>query len=296
MKLISFKRDGVIKAGLWLEDGKALDLSKAGAKSDVSSVLAILKGGDAATSELRALEANPPAGAIVPITMKDLLAPIPTPERNIFCIGRNYGAHAAESQRARGEEVKLPKYPMIFTKGPNTVVGATATVRYDRKISQAYDYEVELGVVIGKAGRDITYENAMDHVWGYTVANDVTARDVQAMHVQFFKGKSLDESLPIGPWFMDKETVGDPKTVELTTFVNGEERQRGKPSDLIFDIPRLIVTLSAGMTLFPGDVIITGTPEGVGYAMTPPKLLKHGDRMELAIDRIGKLDNTIVEV
>ena len=296
MKLISFKRDGVIKAGLWLEDGKALDLSKASAKYDMSSVLAILKGGDAATEELRALEADPPAKAIVPITMHDLLAPIPTPERNIFCVGRNYGAHAAESQRARGEEVKLPKHPMIFTKGPNTVVGPTATVRYDRKVSDAYDYEVEVGVVIGKAGRDITLENAMDHIWGYTVANDVTARDIQARHVQFFKGKSLDESLPIGPWFMDAASVGDYRTLELTTHINGEERQRGQPSDLIFDIPGLIVTLSAGMTLVPGDVIITGTPEGVGYAMTPPKLLKDGDRMELAIDRIGKLDNTIVEV
>jgi len=169
-------------------------------------------------------------------------------------------------------------------------------VRYDRKVSDAYDYEVEVGVVIGKAGRDITLENAMDHIWGYTVANDVTARDIQARHVQFFKGKSLDESLPIGPWFMDAASVGDYRTLELTTHINGEERQRGQPSDLIFDIPGLIVTLSAGMTLVPGDVIITGTPEGVGYAMTPPKLLKDGDRMELAIDRIGKLDNTIVEV
>ena len=132
MKLISFKRDGAIHAGLWLEGGKALDLSKAGAKSDMSSVLAILKGGDAATNEQRALEANPPAAAVVPITMADLLAPIPVPERNILCIGRNYAGHAAEAQRMRGEEVKLPKYATIFTKGPNTVVGPTHTVRYGR--------------------------------------------------------------------------------------------------------------------------------------------------------------------
>ena len=192
--------------------------------------------------------------------------------------------------------MKLPKYATIFTKGPNTVVGATHTVRYDPKVSEAYDYEVELGVVIGKGGRDITAENAMSHVWGYTVANDVTARDLQGFHGQFFKGKSLDESLPIGPWFMDAASVVDYRTLELTTHINGEERQRGQPSDLIFDIPSLIVTLSAGMTLHPGDIIITGTPEGVGFAMEPKKLLKGGDRMELAIDRIGKLDNTIVEV
>ena len=296
MKLISFKKDGAVKAGLWLGDGKALDLSKAGAKADMSSVLAILEGGDAATAELRALEANPPAAALISLTMDDLLGPIPKPHRNVFCIGRNYGAHVAEFQRLRGEEVKLPKYATIFTKAPQTVVGPTATVRYDRSVSEAYDYEVELAVVIGKGGRDIKREDAEKHIWGYTVANDVTGRDLQTFHGQFFKGKSLDESLPMGPWLIDKETLGDPKTVELTTHINGEERQRGAPSDLIFDIPSLIVTLSAGMALIPGDIIITGTPEGVGYAMNPQQKLKDGDVMRLEIDRIGVLENRIVEV
>ena len=176
------------------------------------------------------------------------------------------------------------------------MVGPTATVRYDPKVSDLYDYEVELGVVIGKAGRDIRREDAESHIWGYTVANDVTARDLQGFHGQFFKGKSLDESLPIGPWFMDKESVGDPKTVVLTTHINGEPRQHGTPADLIFDIPGLIVTLSAGMELLAGDIIITGTPEGVGYAMDPPRKLKGGDVMRLEIDRIGVLENRIVEV
>lgn len=291
MKLISFRRDGAALPGLWLDDGQALDLS-----AQFASVLEVIKGGDAALVQLRKLAADPPPETVIALTMDDLLAPIPKPERNIFCIGRNYGAHAAESQRARGEEVKLPKYPMIFTKGPNTVVGPRNAVRYDAAVSQAYDYEVELGVVIGKAGRDIAAKDAFDHVWGYTVANDVSARDLQGFHGQFFKGKSLDESLPIGPWFMDKDSVGDPTTLVLTTHINGEERQRGMPSDLLFDIPSLIETLSAGMELIPGDVILTGTPEGVGFAMEPKRLLKDGDVMRLEIDRIGVLENRIVGV
>jgi 2-keto-4-pentenoate hydratase/2-oxohepta-3-ene-1,7-dioic acid hydratase in catechol pathway len=291
MKLISFNRDGAARPGLWLGDGQALDLS-----GEFASVLDVLTGGDAATGRLRTLTADPPPGTLIALTMEELLAPIPHPERNLFCIGRNYGAHAAESQRARGEEVKLPKYATIFTKAPQTVVGPRATVRYDRKVSDLYDYEVELAVVIGKGGRDISRENAMDHVWGYTVANDVTARDLQGFHGQFFKGKSLDESCPIGPWFMHKDAVGDPKTLVLTTHINGEPRQHGTPADLIFDIPSLIETLSAGMALVPGDVILTGTPEGVGYAMDPPRKLKDGDVMRLEIDRIGVLENRIVEV
>ena len=150
-----------------------------------------------------------------------------------------------------------------------------------------------MAVVIGKAGRDIPKDRAYEHVFGYTIANDVTARDLQRRHEQWFKGKSLDTSLPLGPWIVDAEEIGDPTTLELSLTVNGEERQRSKTSMMIFDIPTIIASLSAGMTLEPGDIIATGTPSGVGYAMTPPRGLKDGDVVVAKIDRIGELESPI---
>jgi 2-keto-4-pentenoate hydratase/2-oxohepta-3-ene-1,7-dioic acid hydratase in catechol pathway len=168
-----------------------------------------------------------------------------------------------------------------------------APVRLDPGVTELLDYEVELGVVIGKGGRDIKKAQAYDHVFGYTVANDVTARDLQRRHEQWFKGKSLDTTLPLGPWVVDAAEIGDPTTLELSLTVNGQERQRAITSMMIFDVPTIIEFLSAGLTLEPGDVIATGTPSGVGFAMDPPQGLKDGDIVVARIDRIGELVSPI---
>ncbi|HEX4096223.1 MAG TPA: fumarylacetoacetate hydrolase family protein, partial [Caulobacteraceae bacterium] len=223
-----------------------------------------------------------------------LLAPIPRTRKNVFCVGRNYAEHVKEGARFAGaSEVKLPEVPQFFTKAPTAINAPGDPVRLDEGVTRFLDYEVELAVVIGKAGRDIPREGAYEHVFGYTIANDITARDLQRRHDQWFKGKSLDNSLPLGPWIVDAGEIGDPTTLELSLTVNGEERQRATTSMMIFDIPAIIASLSGGMTLEAGDVIATGTPSGVGYAMTPPQGLKDGDVVVAKIDRIGELTSPI---
>ena len=224
-----------------------------------------------------------------------LEAPIPQPRKNVFCVGRNYVDHVAEGARAMGLQQKLPEVPQFFTKAPTAINAPGAPVRLDSKLTKLLDYEVELAVVIGTTGRDIAPERAYDHVFGYTIANDVTARDLQRRHDQWFKGKSLDTTLPLGPWIIDKAEIGDPTTLELSLSVNGQERQRSKASLMIFDIPAIIASLSAGMTLEAGDIIATGTPSGVGFAMEPPQGLKDGDIVIARIDRIGELMSPIRE-
>lgn len=301
MKLVSVRHHSRVIAGLWLANG-VLDLAAAaklgGEHAAMSSVLDIIRGGDeshAALKRLAARAAQFPA-ALLPPASVELLAPIPQPLRNIFCVGRNYLDHVKEGHQARGTEVKLPEVPQFFTKATHAMNSASGDVRLDARLTQALDYEVELAVIIGRSGRDIAAAQAFDHIVGYAVANDVTARDVQRRHEQWFKGKSLDTSFPFGPWIIDREEIGDPSTLELVMTVNGEERQRGKVSQMIFDIPTIIASLSAGLTLEAGDIIATGTPSGVGYAMQPPRTLKGGDLMITAISRIGELRNRVVEV
>lgn len=209
-----------------------------------------------------------------------LLAPIPRPSKNIFCVGRNYAAHAKE----RGADV--PRYPVFFTKAPTTVIGPDAVAPYPAH-TKAFDYEGELGVVIGRLGKDIPADEAMEYVFGYTIINDLTARDLQRDHQQFFKGKSLDGTCPMGPMIVSRDAAPDPKNMTLETRVNGEMRQSASTGDMIFDIPTLIESLSAGMTLEPGDIIATGTPEGVGAALG--RLLEPGDVVEVRISGIGTL-------
>jgi len=225
-----------------------------------------------------------------------LLAPLPHPRKNVFCVGRNYLEHVAEGARAMGTQAKLPEVPQFFTKAPTAINAPGAPVRLDPTLTKLLDYEVELAVVIGKAGRDIAPARAYEHIFGYTIANDVTARDLQRRHEQWFKGKSLDTTLPLGPWIVDAAAIGDPTTLELSLTVNGEERQRSKVSMMIFDIPAIIASLSAGMTLEAGDIIATGTPSGVGFAMDPPQGLRDGDVVVAKIDRIGELVSPIKAV
>jgi 2-keto-4-pentenoate hydratase/2-oxohepta-3-ene-1,7-dioic acid hydratase in catechol pathway len=221
-------------------------------------------------------------------------APIPRPTKNIFCVGRNFVAHAAEGARARGVAVNLPKVPLFFTKAPTAVIGPYDDVPWHQSATQQVDWEAELGAVIGVPGSNIRREAALEHVFGYTIVNDVTARDLQDLHGQFFKGKSLDGSCPMGPSIVTTDEFGDPHAKELALRVNGVEKQRGNTRDMIFRIDVLIEWLSQGLTLEPGDIMATGTPEGCGFARTPPEFLQEGDLMETEIEGIGAMRNRIV--
>ena len=220
------------------------------------------------------------------------------PRRNIFCVGKNYRAHVQEVARSGlvggvspGGEV--PAAPIIFTKVPECVIATGAAIEMPVGVSTAIDYEAELAVVIGRGGKGISKANAMQHVWGYTIVNDVTARDWQNRHMQWHMGKSFDTFCPMGPWLVSADAL-DATNTHVRCWVNGEERQNASTKDLIFDIPTLIETLSAGITLYPGDVIATGTPAGVGIGFTPPKYLQKGDVVRVAIDGIGEIQNPVV--
>ncbi|TLS37874.1 fumarylacetoacetate hydrolase family protein [Pseudalkalibacillus caeni] len=218
-----------------------------------------------------------------------LRSPIPKPIKNIFCVGKNYAAHAIEM----GSEADIPDFPIIFTKPPTCVIATHESIYSHPNVTTQLDYEGELAVVIGKKGRAISKENALDYVFGYTIINDVSARDLQKRHKQFFMGKSLDTSCPMGPVILHKSAVNDPHNLSIVTRVNGEVRQNGNTKDFIFDIPELLEVISQAMTLEPGDIIATGTPSGVGKGFKPPRFLKPGDRVEITIEGLGTLVNTV---
>jgi 2-keto-4-pentenoate hydratase/2-oxohepta-3-ene-1,7-dioic acid hydratase in catechol pathway len=220
-------------------------------------------------------------------------APIPRPSKNVFCVGRNYLTHIEEGARARGVDVKLPDAPVFFTKAPTAVNGPFDDIPWDRSVTQQVDWEAELGVIIGKAGRNIPKSAALEHVFGYTVINDVTARDVQKNHFQFFKGKTLDGFCPIGPVVVTADEFGSPQGKQISLKVNGVLKQNGNTRDMIFAVDAIIASLSHGMTLEAGDIIACGTPDGCGFARTPPEFLQDGDVMETTIDVIGTMRNRI---
>jgi 2-keto-4-pentenoate hydratase/2-oxohepta-3-ene-1,7-dioic acid hydratase in catechol pathway len=225
-----------------------------------------------------------------------LRAPI-APRRNVFCVGKNYREHVAEFGRSgydtpsRSEE--LPTVPIIFSKATTSVTGPYEPVLAHPSVTCQLDYEGELGVIIGEPGRQISRADAFGHVWGYTVINDVTARDVQRSHKQWLLGKSLDTCCPMGPYATTADEITSLAALELQTRVNGERRQSAAVKDLIFDIPELVATISAAITLLPGDVISTGTPSGVGVGFDPPRFLRSGDTVEVSITGLGTLRNTI---
>jgi 2-keto-4-pentenoate hydratase/2-oxohepta-3-ene-1,7-dioic acid hydratase in catechol pathway len=220
-------------------------------------------------------------------------APIPRPTKNVFCMGLNYLAHAKESGAARGKEAKLPARPVLFTKAPTTVSGPYDDVPVDWSVTNEVDWEVELGVIIGRGGRDIARSHALAHVFGYTVINDLSARELQVGHFQWFKGKSLDGFCPMGPVVVTADEFGDPQQKRLRTRVNGVSKQDASTSDMIFPVDSIIEWLTKGLTIEPGDIIATGTPEGVGLGRTPPEYLKDGDVVETEVEGIGVLRNRI---
>jgi 2-keto-4-pentenoate hydratase/2-oxohepta-3-ene-1,7-dioic acid hydratase in catechol pathway len=229
----------------------------------------------------------------LPLHHTRLDAPV-HPLRNIFCVGRNYLEHAKEGAAIFGKELKLPDVPTFFTKAtPTTIAAHEQTLKLEARVSSEYDFEAELAVIIGTACKDVREADAMSVIFGYTAFNDVTARDLQRAHLQWFKGKSLDECSPYGPTIVSADEVGDPHTLEIMFRLNGVEKQHSNTSQMMFKIPRLIAELSKGMTLLPGDIIATGTPSGVGFARTPPEFLRDGDVMEVEIEKVGILRNTV---
>jgi len=229
---------------------------------------------------------------LIPLAGVELDAPV-RPARNVFCVGRNYLEHAKEGARAAGRELKLPSRPTFFTKAPTAIAAPGAALHLSAGVSREYDYEAELAVVIGARCKDLDESDARHVIFGFTALNDVTARDLQREHGQWFKGKSLDNSCPIGPWIVTPEELGDAGNLELQMRRNGVEKQHSNTSKMIFPVARLIAELSQGMTLLPGDVIATGTPEGVGFARNPPEFLADGDVLEVEIERIGILRNVV---
>ncbi|TEA78797.1 fumarylacetoacetate hydrolase family protein [Allopusillimonas ginsengisoli] len=223
-----------------------------------------------------------------------ILPPIQRPPKNIFCVGRNYRQHIIEGNVARGIEPNtFPEHIEFFTKAPTTITGHGADIPSHSGITAQLDYEAELAIVIGATGSNLAPDAALDLVFGYTIVNDITARDLQRRHGQWFKGKTLDGTCPIGPWVVHKSVLANVNNLSISLKVNGEVRQSDNTGSLIFDIPTIVEQLSKGLTLEPGDIIATGTPSGVGYAMTPPHFLGDGDLVTVEIEGIGRLENTV---
>jgi 2-keto-4-pentenoate hydratase/2-oxohepta-3-ene-1,7-dioic acid hydratase in catechol pathway len=286
MRLVTYQDGTAIHTGaLRGDDVIALD-------SVAPDLLSLIDGGPAALEKARALVAD--SGSTRPLSAVKLLAPIPRPRQNVLCLGMNYVAHAIESDRARGREPKLPEFPVFFTKIVTSICGPEDGVPLDPNVTSQLDYEVELAFIVGKTMKNVKRADAMGYVFGYTIINDVSARDLQNRHQQFFKGKSLDNTCPIGPCIVTADEIPDPTKLGLRLRLNGETRQDSFVNDLIFDIPAIIEYLTLGQTVEAGTIISTGTPSGVGMGRTPPEYMKAGDVMEAEIDQIGVLRNAVV--
>jgi 2-keto-4-pentenoate hydratase/2-oxohepta-3-ene-1,7-dioic acid hydratase in catechol pathway len=292
MKLATVTHEGRTKAVLVSPDSKTVWPLEGLLGRPVPDLGAI-------AGELDGLKAKlKPDGAGLPIASVKIEAPIPRPARNVMCVGKNYHEHAKEftasgfDSSASSAADAIPTAPIIFTKAPECVIADGADIRYPEGVSDSVDYEAELGLVIGRGGRGISKADAYAHVCGYTIINDVTARDLQGKHKQWFLGKSLDTFCPMGPFLVTSDEV-EPENLTVKCWVNDELRQDANTRDLIFDIPTLIETISAGITLRPGDVIATGTPVGVGIGFKPPKFLKRGDKVTIEITGLGRLSNKV---
>ena len=288
MKLVTYLVGTHVSIGVVDERG-VIDLA-----AIAPDMLSLIAAGSVGLDRARAAIASG-RGPAIPIESVTLLAPIPKPHRNIICLGLNYAEHARESAEARGREYKQHQHPVFFTKATHTINRHEGAIPFDPDVSDQIDWEAELGVIIGRSGKNIPIEEAYDHVFGYTCINDVSARDLQANHSQFFKGKSLDGACPMGPWIITADEIPDPHHLQVTCRVNGVVKQNASTEVMIFHIPDIIAILSRGMTLDAGDIIATGTPSGVGFARKPPEFMKPGDVVEVEIEKIGVLRNRIGE-
>jgi 2,4-diketo-3-deoxy-L-fuconate hydrolase len=279
MRLATIRTDGGLRPGL-VRDDAVVDISH-----EFASVNDIVAAGEEGLKRLPDVD-----GPSIPLDEVTLGPPL-TP-RNIYCVGWNYLKHFEEGAAKRDE--KLPDHPAFFSKASGTLIGPSDDIPAHQDVTSSLDYEVELTVVIGARGRSISPARALEHVFGYTVGNDVSAREVQRRHGnQWLKGKSLDGFCPLGPWIVTRDEISDPQTLEVICRVNGEERQRSRTDRMIFPVADLISRLSEGMTLVPGDVLLTGTPEGVAMGMENPRWLQPGDVVECEVSSIGVLRNAV---
>ena len=290
MRIATFVHNGKRQVGQVSEDGQQVTpfaLSPEQAQRGAQTLIE-------AAVEGRAWPAL--AGAPLALASVQLQAPLPVPRRNVWCVGRNYHAHAKELSASvfKDSNADTKAWPIVFTKVPECVVGPFDAVQLPgAAVSEQIDYEAELAVVIGKGGKNIAQAEAMQHVFGYTVVNDVTARDVQMRHQQWDMGKSFDTFCPMGPWIVTADAL-DGRRTRVRCWVNGELRQDGPTENMIFDIPTLIETISRGITLYPGDIIATGTPAGVGMGLNPPRYIAKGDVIRIEIDGLGQIENRFV--
>ena len=295
MKLVTFSAlpAGNPRPGLLLEGRRIVDIPAAlGEDPETATVLGIVRAGAPLLQRLRSLAGKPTVDSIALADVK-LHAPIPRLAKNVFCVGWNYLEHFQEGAQKLQEHRELPKHPVFFSKAVTAVNGPYDAVPFDAGISTSLDWEVELGVIIGTGGKNIAEADAMQHIFGYTAVNDVTWRDLQRRHGgQWHKGKSLDGTCPMGPCIVTADAL-EPDNLRVTCRVNGVAKQDSNTKHLYFKIPRLIAELSLGMTLEPGDIISTGTPEGVGFARTPPEFMRPGDLLETEIEGIGVMRNPI---
>jgi len=286
MRLLTFRTGGSTRVGVLSDAG-----SHVIALDQPADMMSLIEQGERGVDRARESVARS-RGDGHDLKDVDLLPPLPRPAGNIIAIGRNYEKHAAETARIEGRE---PSPPTIFTKAITSLTEPFADIAVDSSISDKIDWEVELAVVIGKAGANIRRDAARGHVFGYTVLNDVTARDIQSgWGGQYFKGKSLDRSCPTGPWIVTADEIPDPQSLRLQLRVDGVTKQDGNTRDMIYSVDAIIEWVSRGMTLMTGSIIATGTPDGVGFARTPPEFLKPGETMETEVEQIGVLRNRIV--
>ena len=285
MRLITFRSGGRSKLGVLRAHEEVVELSEPG------EMQSLIEAGDAGLAAAQAAISSARA-TVHRLSDVELLPPLPEPRGNVIAIGRNYQKHAEETAVVEGRE---PSPPTIFTKAITSLTGPFSDIVVDPAVSDKIDWEVELAVVIGKRGANVKQAAARGFVFGYMVLNDVTARDIQSSWGgQYFKGKSLDGSSPTGPWIITADEIPDPQSLRLQLRVNGALKQDGSSADMIYPVDALIEWVSKGMTLLPGAIISTGTPDGVGFARTPPEFLKPGDLMETEVEGIGTLRNRIV--
>lgn len=304
MFFITYEYNGLTKAGVLTKDkSKVIPLGTAeeyffGTNELNISLIEIVKKGDGLINKVNEIisnvDSNPNCSFLLRIEEVSIKAPIPRPEKDIFCLGKNYKEHAFEFEQTTDESIAIPKYPVIFSKAVTSVNHPGGTISSHRDITNELDYEAELAVVIGKTGINISKENVEDHIFGFTIINDITARDLQKKHAQWYRGKSLDTFAPMGPYLVHKSSIPNYDKLDIKCIVNDEIRQNSNTSQLIFDIPTTVSVLSNGMTLEAGDIIATGTPSGVGMGFNPPKFLQPGDSVEVIISGLGSLKNTVV--
>lgn len=290
MRIASFRHDSTPAWGILDED----HLIVSSGNEYPRDIQQLLDGEEAPMLVLSRLAEDSGARRIA-LAEVEFLSPLPRPRKNVICLGLNYAAHVQESLSTKGLAVEAPEHPVVFTKAVTAVTGPYADIPLQTDVTQQFDWEVELGVIIGRGGRHIKEEDALSHVFGYTVINDLTARDLQQRHKQFFLGKSLDGSCPIGPWIVTADEIEDPQNLDVRCWVNNNLKQEGNTRQQLFSVARTVSLLSKIMTLEPGDIISTGTPEGVGFARQPPEFLAVGDVVECEISGIGRIRNRIVD-